>query len=101
MDSFKEQVQVLMDVTEVKEFQKQVPMMTVAFIVVIAVIGFFLGYVVAQAQGSDEQLHTLHDFAIDEVGGLRSDWERQNKVEYERFEKLEERIKKLETKHEK
>jgi hypothetical protein len=48
----------------------------------------------AEKNAVDNRLYTEQ-----EVGGLRSDWERQNKIDLGRFIKLEERIKELEDNH--
>lgn len=98
-----------MDITEVKEFQRQVPMTTIAFVIVIAVVGFVLGYEAAKVEGSDEQQHLLHNFTIDEVNGVRSDWMRDKEskekqrledIDYFKSELIEvrKRLEKLESK---
>ena len=41
----------------------------------------------------------LNEMIIQEVGGLRSDWEREMKMQHERNKKLEAEIEKLKEKH--
>ena len=59
--------------------------MTIGFIVWIAMIAFSLGVLYTKVVDTDAKV-------IDEVGGLRSDWERDKKEQDRRLEKLEEYI---------
>jgi L-cystine uptake protein TcyP (sodium:dicarboxylate symporter family) len=68
-----------------EEFSKKLPPMTIGFIVWIAMIAFSLGVLYTKVIDTDAKV-------IDEVGGLRSDWDRDKKEQDRRLEKLEEYI---------
>jgi len=65
------------------EFSKKLPSITLGFIIWVAIIAFSLGVLYTKVIDTDEKV-------IDEVGGLRSDWERDKKEQDRRLEKLEE-----------
>jgi len=68
-----------------EEFSKKLPPVTIGFIVWIGIIAFSLGVLYTKVIDTDAKV-------IDEVGGLRSDWERDKKEQDRRLEKLEEYI---------
>lgn len=47
-------------------------------------------------EGIELRIEEKHQFALDEVSGLRSDWERHNEIVHEDIEELKQRIKELE-----
>lgn len=65
------------------EFSKKLPSITLGFIIWVAIIAFSLGVLYTKVIDTDAKV-------IDEVGGLRSDWERDKKEQDRRLEKLEE-----------
>lgn len=67
------------------EFSKKLPSITLGFIIWVAMIAFSLGVLYTKVIDTDEKV-------IDEVGGLRSDWERDKAEQDRRLEKLEEAI---------
>ena len=68
-----------------EEFSKKLPPVTIGFIVWIGIIAFSLGVLYTKVIDTDAKV-------IDEVGGLRSDWERDKKEQDRRLEKIEEYI---------
>lgn len=78
-----------MSVLQTEELQNKVPTWTLAFIIVILMIGFGAGWMVKELQAQGRQLELRHEFAIDEIGGLRSDMNREVQLLRERIDKLE------------
>ena len=61
-----------------------------ALIIWIAGISFALGRQFAKIEDAEKERDKIIEFVEQEVGGLRSDWERRNKAVEKRLDKLEE-----------
>lgn len=68
-----------------EEFGKKLPPMTLGFMIWVAMIAFSLGVLYTKVIDTDSKV-------VDEVGGLRSDWERDKAEQDRRLEKLEDII---------
>jgi len=68
-----------------EEFGRKLPPMTLGFIIWVAMIAFSLGVLYTKVVDTDR-------LVVDEVGGLRSDWERDKSEQDRRLEKLEDFI---------
>ena len=68
-----------------EEFGRKLPPMTLGFIIWVAMIAFSLGVLYTKVVDTDRPV-------VDEVGGLRSDWERDKSEQDRRLEKLEDFI---------
>jgi len=51
----------------------KVPPLALAVVVTMLTLGFFAGVTVTKMQSADEVQKLQHEFALDEIGGLRSD----------------------------
>jgi len=78
-----------MNILQTDELQNKVPTWTLAFVIVILMIGFGAGWMVKELQAQGEQLELRHSFALEEVSGLRNDMNREVQLLRERVEKLE------------
>lgn len=66
-----------MSILSTEELQQKVPTWTVAFVLVILIIGFGAGYAVSEIRAQAHLLEVKHNFALDEVQGLRNDMNRE------------------------
>ena len=71
------------------ELEKKVNI-SIGLLVGMVVSSFTLGGLVARIISQEKEMQELHQFAIDEVSGLRSDWERRYR------DNIDPRLKKLE-----
>lgn len=78
-----------MSILQTDELQNKVPTWTLAFVIVILMIGFGAGWMVKELQAQGTQLELRYDFAIEEVKGLRNDVDREVEILHERIDKLE------------
>lgn len=76
---------------------------SLGLIVGAVALAFNIGFIYANMISADNQIDKnriqAKDFTEQEVGGLRADWERQNKAEKDRDDSLLKRIEKLEQYH--
>jgi len=63
---------------------------TIGLLIWIAVVSFSMGMIYKSIIDNDKEHIQIKDYIEQEVGGLRSDWERENKEVHRRLEKLEE-----------
>jgi len=68
-----------------EEFGKKLSSVSIGFLVWIAMIAFSLGVLYTKVIDTDAKV-------VDEVSGLRSDWERDKAEQDRRLEKLEDLI---------
>lgn len=66
-----------MSILATEELQTKVPTWTIAFVLVILIIGFGAGYMVSELRSQSMVLELQHRFALDEVQGLRNDMNRE------------------------
>jgi hypothetical protein len=64
-------------------------MLPIAAVLTIATMAFYTGYNYSRMESQDHLQQELHKFALEEVQGLRSDWERENKSIHDRLDRLE------------
>jgi hypothetical protein len=69
-------------------------MLPIAAVLTIATMAFYTGYNYSRIESQDHLQQELHKFAIEEVGGLRSDWERENKHVHDRLDRIEMKLEK-------
>ena len=74
------------------EFDKKINI-SLGLIIGLVVASFTLGGVVSKVLSQEAEIQSVRDYVGQEVGGLRSDWERNNK-------KVEKEIDYLKGKHE-
>ena len=67
------------------EFSRKLPPLSLGFLVWVAMIAFSLGVLYTKVIDTDAKV-------VDEVGGRRSDWERDKEEQDRRLEKLEDYI---------
>lgn len=77
-----------MGIPSVEEFSKNVTV-SVGLVVALVILSFYLGKMYGNYKGLEAKQELEYQFMLDEVGGLRSDWERQVKLHEQRLEKLE------------
>lgn len=76
----------------------KVPPLALAIVVSILIIGFFAGVTVTKMQGADEVQKLQHEFALDEVSGLRSDVVKEDNHLQKQIDELKKEIKELQPK---
>lgn len=62
---------------------------TLGLIIWIAGVSFSMGMIYKSIIDNDKEHLQIKEYIQQEVGGLRSDWERENKEVHRRLEKLE------------
>lgn len=70
------------------EMQTKVPVVTIAVLVGMTVVGFFFGMNFSKMQAQDEMQKVQHEFALDEIQGLRSDMNREVQLIRDRLDKM-------------
>lgn len=76
---------------EVKELNKEVKV-SVGMLVSIAAVAFSIGAMVDRIKAQSDELKQVKQFVLEEVSGLRSDWERRY------YDNINPRLEKLEDK---
>lgn len=71
-----------------KVLEQKTDAKTLGFYVGIAAIGFFIGTTIAKIQAQDEMQKRQHEFALDEVQGLRNDMNREVLLLNKRIDEL-------------
>ena len=75
--------------TNAPELQQKISSVTVSLLIGMAVIGFFIGTTIAKTQAQDEMQKMQHEFALDEIQGLRSDMNREVQLIRDRLDKMD------------
>jgi len=89
-----------MSISDAKELHKKVNPITVAFMLALVTLGYFLGTSQAKLEAQDQHfqkeiqhviqmLDDKHTFALEEVGGLRNDVNREVQQIEQKLQKLE------------
>ena len=88
----------------IEELKEKKPI-SIGLIFGAVALAFNIGFIYANMIAADHQIEKnatqSKQFTEQEVGGLRSDWERQNDINKRRDDELLERIKDLEDNHKK
>jgi len=86
----------------IEEFKQKRPI-SIGLVAGAVAIAFNIGFIYANMLAADKEIikneKSAKEFTEQEVGGLRSDWERQNDLERSRDTELLERINDLEKYH--
>lgn len=69
-----------------KDTKIKIPLYLVVF---VFLSGISLGGTIVKVLDNDQQREVLKEYMIDEIQGLRTDWERRNKEVEKRLDKLE------------
>lgn len=73
----------------------KVPPLALAVVVSMLTIGFFAGVTVTKMQSADEVQKIQHEFALDEIGGLRADVVRENAHLQKQIDELKKKLEEL------
>lgn len=65
--------------TDVDELKSKVSPVTVGFAIILVVIGYYVGYVHSELKSQGERMQIQHEFALDEIDGLRQDVYREDR----------------------
>jgi hypothetical protein len=87
-----------MELSEIEELKTKVSPLTIGFIILAVAFGSVLGYNYAEIASQSNRLEMLHGFALDEVGGVRADMDKEDKVLRKEIDILREEIKELQKK---
>lgn len=64
---------------DVDELKSKVSPVTVGFAIILVVIGYYVGYVHSELKSQGERMQIQHEFALDEIDGLRQDVYREDR----------------------
>ncbi len=77
--------------TTPEEFSKK-QTVTIGLIIWVAAISFSMGMIYARIVDHTKDIKAARDFVEQEVGGLRSDWERDRESQNKRIDKIENKL---------
>ena len=82
--------------TDAPEMKQKIQPLTFAFGAVLLFLGINIGMGVSDLKHGDAMQMTLHEFALDEVGGVRADMEKEDKFHREELQRLQLQIDRIE-----
>ena len=92
-----------MSLLDEKEFKTPVPMINIGAIVLAVLagvsLGFFTGKNITAAEYQDRIQENNHHFAMEEVGGVRSDMDKEDAYHREQLKELRQEIEDLKKQH--
>lgn len=74
---------------EVDELKSKISPVTVGFAIILVVIGYYVGFVHSELKSQGERMQLQHEFALDEIEGLRQDVYREDRHLQKQIEELQ------------
>ena len=81
-------------IPEPEELKAKASTITIGLVITAIIFGAVLGFNYAQIASQSQRLEMLHQFALDEVGGLRSDMDKEDKAIRKEIEELKQEVRK-------
>ena len=80
-------------IPEPEELKSKVNSITVGLVIASIVFGAILGFNYGQISSQNQKLEVLHQFALDEISGVRSDMEKEDRAIHKELDELKAKIK--------
>jgi hypothetical protein len=81
-------------IPEPEELKTKANTITIGLVITAIIFGAVLGFNYAQIASQSQRLEILHGFALDEVSGVRSDMEKEDKAIRKELDELKQQIRK-------